>query len=252
MDVALRIRKLGYKDILHSIDLDIEKGALSCLLGPNGAGKTTLFRCILGMYDITGDVFINDVSIKGLSYREIAQKIAFVPQQTTNSFDYKVIDVVLMGRAPYMNMFSVPKDEDYEISYWALRELSIEPFAQKNFSNLSGGERQLVLIARAIAQQADILIFDEPTAHLDLPNQFKVLSCIKNLIRKGKTAFISLHDPNLAILFSNWIIMIKNGKILSKLPSNALSIKEHLESLYQVKLECFKGEKDTVVYPVIR
>ena len=252
MDIALKIRGLKYKSILDSIDLDIEKGRLSCLLGPNGAGKTTLFRCILGMCDIKGEIFIEDTSLKELSPKEISQRIAFVPQQIKNSFDYKVIDVVLMGRAPYIGMFSVPKEKDYNISYWALKELSIESLAQKNFSSISGGERQLVLIARAIAQQANILILDEPTAHLDLPNQFKVLSCIKDLIKQGKTAFISLHDPNLAILFSDWIVMIKKGRILSKLPSNALSLKEYLESLYQIELESYQGKNNSVVYPVTK
>ncbi len=249
MDIALKTRRLSYKDILKSIDLDIEKGSLSCLLGPNGAGKTTLFKSILGICNVTGDIFIEDKPIRSLSPRQIAKKIAFVPQQISNTFNYKVIDVVLMGRAPYIGIFSVPSSKDYEIAYWALKELSIESLAQKDFSSISGGERQLVLIARAIAQRANILIFDEPTAHLDLPNQFNVLSCIKRLTRQKKTAFISLHDPNLAILFADWIIMIKDGKIISKLSSKDFSLKGYLESLYQIELESFKGKSHYVVYP---
>ena len=173
-------------EIFSDISFSIDKGDVLCILGPNGTGKTTLIKCLNGLHDIdSGEILINGKSIKKLSFREISTHIGYIPQSHVPSFPFKVLDVVVMGRAPYLNLTDSPKKEDMEIALNSLKTLGIDHLKDKEYTNLSGGERQLVFLARVLCQKPDILILDEPTSHLDFGNQIKLLEIIDNLSKSG-------------------------------------------------------------------
>ena len=162
-------------EIFSDISFSIEKGDVLCILGPNGTGKTTLIKCLNGLHEIdSGEILIKGKNIKKLSFKEISRNIGYIPQNHTPSFPFKVIDVVLMGRAPYLNLIDSPRKKDMEIALNSLKTLGIDNLKDKEYTNLSGGEMQLVFLARILCQQPDILILDEPTSHLDFGNQIKL------------------------------------------------------------------------------
>ena len=188
----------SYNDeqIFSDISFSIGRGEVLCILGPNGTGKTTLIKCLNGLHDIdSGDILINGKNIKKLSFREISKHIGYIPQSHVPSFPFKVFDVVLMGRAPYLNLTDSPKEEDVKIAQEALKTLGIEYLKDKEYTNLSGGERQLVFLARVLCQKPDMLILDEPTSHLDFGNQIKLLEIIDNLAKSGLSIIMSSHFP---------------------------------------------------------
>ena len=149
------------EEIFSNISFSIDKGDVLCILGPNGTGKTTLIKCLNGLHDIkSGEISVNGNDMKKLSFKQISKHIGYIPQSHVPSFPFKVFDVVLMGRAPYLNLTDSPKDEDVEIAEDALKTLGIEDLKDKEYTNLSGGERQLVFLARVLCQKPDILILD--------------------------------------------------------------------------------------------
>jgi iron complex transport system ATP-binding protein len=197
--------------ILEGLELEMEEDGIVMLLGPNGCGKTTLLDCITGYrrYE-RGSIKLDGVDDKDYAVKEKARKIAYVPQSASNVFPYSVFQMVLMGRTPYLDGASSPRREDEEIALGALESLGLMKFKDRNYSNLSGGERQLVLIARALAQDTQIILFDEPTSSLDLKNESIVLDKIKSLAGKtNKSAIIATHQPNHAFYFENEGIRIK-------------------------------------------
>lgn len=235
-------------EIVRGCSFNIEKGKIHTLLGGNGCGKTTLMKIIGGILKPqVGSVEIDGENISKIKTKELAQKIASVPQEHTPVFPYSVLEIVVMGRNPYLGMFSKPSKNDYEISKEALNLVGIEYLKNRNYMELSGGEKQLAFIARAIAQEAEYLLLDEPTAHLDFKNQYKVLNIISKIVRKKKIGvLISLHDPNLALTFSDYGIMMKNGKVLIEGNIQDISTKNNLRLLYdvQVNIGCLeKGRK---------
>ena len=165
--------------VFENISFSIEKGDVLCVLGPNGTGKTTLIKCINGLHKVNeGEVYLNGSSIQTLSFKDISRMVGYIPQGHVPSFPFNVFDVVLMGRSPYLSITSSPKERDREIAMNALETLGIEDLKDKPYTNLSGGERQLVFLARVLAQEPDLLILDEPTNHLDFGNQIKLLEII--------------------------------------------------------------------------
>lgn len=221
MVVSLVVNNLFFNydkrpNLLNGVSLSIARGDVLCLLGPNGAGKTTLLRCILGILKIRqGEVHIGGRSISTMSARERAREVAYVPQATNTVFPYRVLDMVIMGRNPHLGVMSTPSSRDEEIARETLVKTGIVHLWDSLFSEISGGERQLVLIARALAQQSNFLILDEPTANLDFGNQARVLMIIKNLARQGYSIFMTSHFPNQAFLVCNKVAVMKGGKILA-------------------------------------
>ncbi len=234
----IEAKRLSFKSILKAIDLRCRAGEVTAILGPNGAGKTTLFRCLSGLYPISGEVRIKGRIITDLSPAEIAKLLALVPQSFEPAFQYSVMDLVLMGRTPYLGLFSTPGEKDLEKARSALESLGIAHLTERVFTELSGGERQLVLLARSLAQGSPILLLDEPTAHLDLRHQVRVLKKIRELAyQRGLTVIMNLHDPNLALLFAHRLVLLKNGRITAEVkPGNGTS-KECFEDLYGLSLE---------------
>lgn len=190
----------GYTErtVFEKINLTVDKGEIFCLLGPNGCGKTTLLDCILGLLKIKeGHITVNGINTAKVPPHLLARQVAYVPQIHKRTFPYRVLDVVLMGRVAYTGMFSTPDHEDQEIAEKALQSVGLLPFKDRLYTQLSGGEGQLVMIARALAQQTPIIIMDEPTAHLDFKRELTVLETIVQLVKKnGLSLVMATHFPN--------------------------------------------------------
>jgi len=202
------------KDVLKEIDFSLQSGKILSILSPNGCGKTTLLKCINGILHLrSGSILLDNKDISIYRVHELAKKIAYIPQFHNPIFPYKVIDMVLMGRNPYIPLYSFPRKNDIAITYQSLRELGIEYLAEKKYSELSGGERQLIFFARILAQQAELLLLDEPASHLDLSNQIKILDMIKQLSNFGITIIMSTHIPDQALMISDNCILMKEGQL---------------------------------------
>jgi iron complex transport system ATP-binding protein len=204
----------GYdkEDVVKNISLQIQAGEVVSILGPNGVGKTTLFLTILGILQTrSGKIEILEKDISRLSYRNKARLIGYVPQEHKPSFPYSVFDVIQMGRTPYRNPFSFSSGSDEMILKEIMTSLRINHLRSRKYTQLSGGERQLVLIARSLAQQPRILMMDEPTSNLDFGNQVLVINRIKELARQGMTIIMTTHSPNQALLCSDRVVLIQPG-----------------------------------------
>lgn len=239
MSICVERLSFSYKKerVLDNITFTQQRGSLLCLLGPNGVGKSTLFRCILGLLPgYTGEIVIDGRKASALPPRELARHVAFVPQSHASVFDYSVMDMVLMGTSAGFSLFSVPGKKERLIAQQALEQVDISRLGERRFMELSGGERQLVLIARALAQQARILIMDEPTANLDYGNQLRVLSRVKLLTQSGYTVMQSTHNPDQALLFADTVLTLQNGRISAFGPPRDVLNEERLRSLYGVDI----------------
>jgi len=206
----------GKKTVGSAIDLDIRPGEILCLLGPNGCGKTTLFKTILGLIPaLGGAVEIGGQPLAALSRADIARQLAYVPQQHAPPFPFEVIEVVMMGRTPLIGRFAQPSAMDRDIALDALAQVGLADAAGNDYSRLSGGQRQLVLIARALAQAAPVLVMDEPTASLDFGNQIRVLEKVTELCRSGtgKAVIFSTHDPDQAFALEARVLLMRDGGI---------------------------------------
>lgn len=201
----------GKTKIFQNINFEISTGGIFCLFGPNGCGKSTLLECILGSLKLSGGhITLNNIPIKDYKSAELAKHISYVPQSHTKSFPYKVIDIVLMGRAAYTGNFSAPSTEDYAIAEAALDSLGLASLQNKPYTQLSGGQTQLVMLARALAQETSIILMDEPTAHLDFRHELIILETIVKLIKEKNISIImATHFPNHAFYFENSNISTK-------------------------------------------
>ena len=224
--------------VFENISFSIEKGDVLCVLGPNGTGKTTLIKCINGLHKVNeGEVYLNGSSIQTLSFKDISRMVGYIPQGHVPSFPFTVFDVVLMGRSPYVNITSSPKEKDREIAMNALETLGIEDLKDKPYTNLSGGERQLVFLARVLAQEPDLLILDEPTNHLDFGNQIKLLEIIEQLSKLGLAVIMSSHYPDHAFLAASKVAIMKDkGFIDFGAPDDVLS-EENLKKAYGIDVK---------------
>jgi iron complex transport system ATP-binding protein len=240
MDLMLCCHKLGFSygevPVLQDISFTLGKGRFCVVLGRNGSGKTTLIHCLNRVLrPSTGQITIDGQVMTSLSRNEIARAVSLVPQEHMEIFPFRVIDVVVMARAPFLGTATAPKAIDYSIAQDALKQLHAFHLADKNFNRISGGERQIVLLARAIAQNAQIMLLDEPTNHLDFNNQYHLLAAIKDLCRSNQLCILaSMHDPNLAALFADEVIMLKNGRILFQGPSPTIMTSGHISHLYDI------------------
>ena len=206
----------GKQEVLKGISFCMEKGEFVCVLGANGGGKTTLLKSILAFLTPQhGQVLLYVKDIHQMDERERARKIAYIPQYHTPPFPFTVRDVVLMGRTPHLSRICRPTEKDCRIADESMERLGIAHYANKSYTALSGGQRQMVVIARALAQQPDLLIMDEPTASLDFGNQYLVLAQVKKLAREGMGVLMVTHNPDHAFYCADRIIAMEDGKILS-------------------------------------
>ncbi|MEM3565278.1 MAG: ABC transporter ATP-binding protein [Candidatus Bathyarchaeia archaeon] len=222
-------------NVLRGVNLQIPEGKVTALLGPNGSGKSTLFKVLLKVLSpYEGDVYVNGEDLKHINVDALSRTIAWVPQEEDALFPYTVLDYVLLGRTPHLGFFDMPSKKDKEIAYNVLTRLNLSNITHRNVPTLSGGEKKLVSIARALVQESDTLVLDEPTAHLDIGNKVKVLNIIRKMADSGKTVIFSTHDPNEAFLVADKVAIINNGEIVSEGPPAAAMTEELLEKVYGV------------------
>ncbi len=232
-------RGAGVRPVLDQVSIAIETGTVVGLLGPNGSGKTTLLRTLSGMIEPRqGQVLLSGTPIASLSRRALARHIAVVPQDTHTTFDFSVLDMVLMGRYPHLGPFAVEGPEDLRLAREALAATGTAPFESRPFSTLSGGERQRVVIAGALAQASDALLLDEPTASLDLGYQLEIGALLARINRdRGTTIVVSTHDLNLAAAICSRIIMLKGGRVIAQGPTADTLTADNLRALYDVRAD---------------
>ncbi|MBV7275619.1 ABC transporter ATP-binding protein [Clostridium thailandense] len=216
LEVKNAVCGYGTRTIVKDISMSVSSGEILCLLGPNGVGKTTFFKTILGFLKLRGgEILLDGENIHNWSRKRLAKTIGYVPQAHTPPFPFKVFDVILMGRTAHLSMFSSPTKEDVRIAEEAVNTLKISYLKDKIYTEISGGERQMVLIARALAQQPKILIMDEPTSNLDFGNQIRVLEQINELSKKGLAVIMTSHVPNHAFLCSTKVAFMQKNNMFT-------------------------------------
>ncbi len=220
-DPILKIQDLdfsytpGKPAAVNRVSFSIAPHTATAILGPNGAGKTTLLHLLLGIkHPLKGSIRLNGTSLQEYTRQTLSQWIGLVPQSENLAFEYSVLEYVLLGRAPYLGPLEQPGKEDVEIAREALREIGIEPLTDRSVLALSGGEQQLVTLARALAQKPRILLLDEPTSHLDLANRNVTLRIMDRLRQNGTTVIFTTHDPEAAALVADYLVLMRSGEVL--------------------------------------
>lgn len=228
----------GRHEVLHGLSFSIPDATLVNVLGPNGVGKSTMFRCILGLNKgYSGSIVVNGKDLRRLSIKERAKEVSYIPQSHAPVYDYEVLDVVLMSTSNQLALLATPGKEQLERAYAALERIGIGHLATRTYTQISGGEQQLVLIARALAQNARTIVMDEPTASLDYGNTVRVLSCVKQLAREGMSIVQSTHQPDQAFLYSDRTLVISEGRLKAYGDPHNVITKELISDLYHVDVE---------------
>lgn len=245
MEVKFNQLHFGYsrrREVLHGIDLTLPANKFVAILGPNGCGKTTLVKQINRILrSHSGTVQIGEHTVSQLEPSELAKIIAYVPQMTSGVMNGSVMDTVMLGRRPYIQW--KPTDNDVEIVSKALIRLNISHLSQRLFNQLSGGQKQTVLIARALAQAPDIYLFDEPVSFLDVKNQLEIMTIGRELVEKdGKTVITVLHDLNLALRFADHIVMMKEGNVFAQGTPDEVITEENILAVYGTHAQIRNGE----------
>jgi len=241
--MQLEVKNLNFSynnySFLQEISFSLKKGEILSIVGPNGSGKTTILKCINKILNLKyGTILLGGKNVKNLSLKEISKHISFVPQNFSSAFTLSVFEMVLLGRKPYIKWMVSSNDEAIVMN--TLEMMEINDLSFRFFSELSGGEKQKVLIAKALAQEPDIIILDEPTSNLDLKHQFKIMNLLKKIIKeKNISAVMAIHDLNLALRFSDKIMMLKNGLIHAYGDINNILNEKNVKEVFGI---------DTVIY----
>ncbi len=250
MSARLSTNGLAYghpgRTLGRDIDLSINAGEVLCVLGPNGSGKTTLFRTLLGLIPAhAGEITLDAKPLAAHTPTERAKCMAYVPQAGSSYFEFTVREVVLMGRTAHLGLFDAPGTKDVYVADASMEELRIGHLAEKSFINISGGERQLVLIARALAQASPLLIMDEPTANLDFGNQLLILDEIQRLKASGRSVIFCSHDPDHALRTcgqsADQVLLLDHGNALACGRAQDVVTPENLATLYGVGVEIIES-----------
>lgn len=247
--LEVRGLKCGYgkAEIVHGVDFDIGAGEFVCVLGPNGCGKTTTMKAVLGLLPtMGGSVEVDGRPVAGMTERERARHLAYIPQAHTPPFPFSVADVVILGRTPYVNrMRSVPA-EDKRIARESMERMGVLEFAERPYTHLSGGQQQLVLIARALAQQPGLMVMDEPTASLDFGNQQLVLRQMRNLADSGTGVLMVTHDPDHALFCAHRVIVMESGRVIAQGPPARVLDQPCLQRIYGTDVRVLDVDVDGV------
>lgn len=238
---TIETRALGFgygaKAVGRGVDLDVRPREVLCLLGPNGSGKTTLFKTMLGLLPPqAGEVRLDGIALGRLTRPQIARRVAYVPQAHAAHFPFSVIDMVVMGRTAHLGLFAAPTLEDRRRALAALATLGIADLAAAEYTRISGGQRQLALIARALAQEAPAIVMDEPTASLDFGNQAVVLGEVKRLAAQGLTVVLSTHDPDHAFSVGHRVALLDGGRLIAQGAPRDVLTPDRLRAVYGVSV----------------
>lgn len=223
----------GEKEAIDKVSLEVDKGEFVGLIGPNGSGKSTVLKNVYrGLIPDSGTIFLDGENLLKMSYRKSAQKMAVVGQENEVPFDFLVEEIVAMGRSPHKKLFDIDDAEDKRIVHHALEHLGMENMAKRNYLHLSGGEKQRVIIARAVAQETDFMILDEPTNHLDISYQMQIFDFIKRI---NVTVLSAIHDLNMAALYCDRLYVLKEGKIVLEGTPEEVLTPENIFNVYGVR-----------------
>lgn len=241
MELMLEVKSLafsyGNNPVFENVSFSLKKGEIMCILGPNGAGKSTLIKCIAGILKpAAGSVFIQGKDTASLGVREIARHIGYVPQQNEVVFPFTVLDFVVMGRAPHLSMFASPGAEDIKLAKESLAMVGISDLAERSVANLSGGQSQMVLIARALVQKPALLLLDEPTSHLDFGNQVLVLETVQKLASLGMSIVMNTHMPDHAFLLGDKAAALSGGRLVAVGKVETVVTSKMMSSVYGVNV----------------
>lgn len=247
MKIALKDIQVafGNREVLKNINVEFPKKKFVGVIGPNGSGKSTMLKCIYRILQPDGGVvFLDDKNLYDYSVKESAQKQAVLAQHNYYNFDFEVLDVVLMGRTPYKEAMEADNEKDYQIAIDSLKAVGMENFIHSNFSLLSGGEQQRVMLARALTQTTPCLILDEPTNHLDIKYQIQLLNIVK---KSSLTVIAAIHDLNIAAMYCDEILAMKNGEIIGYGTPKELLTPEFIYKMYEIKAEILQRDDGRVV-----
>ncbi|WP_040214296.1 ABC transporter ATP-binding protein [Clostridium polynesiense] len=252
MEASVQINKLffsyGSNPVLKDISINFEKGKFYSIIGPNGSGKTTLLKNISKMLSVVkGTVFIENKDIFKISNKEISKKLAVVPQNINIEYEFTAYDIVLMGRTPFKRRFEDYNEEDKDIAERVMRLTSTWEIKDKLITSLSGGEQQRVIAARALCQDTDIILLDEPTSHLDIQHQLGFLNIFKSL-KKDVTVIAVMHDLNLASLYSDEIILVEKGSIIDKGEPSKVITKSNIKRVYDIDVDIIRNTSNGSPY----
>ena len=241
----------GDRTVLKNISFDLKPGEFLSVLGPNGVGKSTLFRCVLNLLDYKGSITMGGAELKTMSRREMSRRIAYIPQINRPAFGYTVLDTVLMGTTRQLSMFAQPGKKQVDQAVQALERVGAAYLKERDFTHLSGGEQQLVLVARALAQRAEILVMDEPTSALDFGNQLRVLELVRQLAREGYSVLLSTHNPQHALTFANRILALADGEVAALGDAGEVLTADLVRRLYHVNVTFTDTPGGRVLVPLM-
>lgn len=237
----------GNHSVLKGVSFEIPDSGFVSVLGPNGTGKSTLFRCMLGLLPANrGSVCVNDRDIRTMAPVELSRVLAYIPQAHNPVYNFSVFDMVLMGTTSQLPRFATPGKAQHQLAEEAMERMGIAHLRDRGCVNISGGERQLALIARALVQQAKILVMDEPSANLDYGNKMRVMQTVKALSREGYTVIQSTHDPDQAYLYSDRILALYEGSVLAYGAPGEVLTSELISKLYGVDVEISSLQQDKI------
>ena len=238
--------------VLKGIDFELFKGEVVSLLGPNGCGKSTLIRLMLKLLETKGSIELASKPLRSYNHKEIAEHIAYIPQYHNVPFNYSVLEMVLMGRVSKLGIFASPSQKDFAIAKEALVKAGIENLQYKAFGELSGGQKQLVLLARALAQEVNVFIMDEPVNGLDYGNQVRLLELINSLAKEGYTFLKTTHYPDHALLVSSRVVVMNGGKIIANGTPQEVIHARMIEEVYGIKAEIIMHDSHARCVPIFR
>jgi iron complex transport system ATP-binding protein len=246
---------LGGNTILNNINLSFEKGKFYSIVGPNGSGKTTLLKNILKLIEVDKNtIFIDNKEVTQLKSNELSKLVSYVPQNTNIEFNFSVLDIVMMGRNPYLKRFQSESKNDYEIAEKAMNITQIWDLKDRGINTLSGGERQRVIIARALTQSTDIILLDEPISQLDIHHQINLMNLLKELTEKMNITVITvIHDLNYAIQYSDYLVFLDKGKVFSCGYPEEVITKENLKKVYNMDFHIMKNSltNKPIILPIL-
>lgn len=229
---------LGSRPVFQQLTLEIAPGTVTAILGPNGAGKTTLLHLALGwLKPQAGGVLLHGRPLAGYSRGELGRELGLVPQSEHSAFEYSLLEYILLGRAPYLKPLEMPGPEDTRIALAALASVGLAGWENRSIARLSGGERQLVLVARALAQQPRFLLLDEPTSHLDLGNKARLVALLRDLVGRGVTILFTTHEPEVAAGLATHLVLMRGGQVLQTGTMAETFTAERLSATYGVPVE---------------